>query len=150
MNPDPPKNPREEMEAWLTSLLLGELSAGEAAAVRELMKHDAELAGLHDRLRQSIALLREAVPHVEPPSPSAEPLRLSEERRKKLLAAFAIPPLKPAAAKPRRQVRFRLIEVLAGLTIVALLAALFLPALSRSKSRSQLALDSSIMPLPRA
>ncbi len=150
MNPDAPKTPREEMEAWLTALLLGELSAGEAAAVRELMKHDAELAGLHERLRQSIALLREAVPHVEPPSPSAEPLRLSEERRKKLLAAFAIPPLKPATAKPRRQVRFRLIEVLAGLTIVALLAALFLPALSRSKSRSQLGLDSSITPLSRS
>jgi anti-sigma factor RsiW len=41
------------METWLTSLLLGELSEGEAAAVRALMAHDPELAKLHDRLKES-------------------------------------------------------------------------------------------------
>ena len=59
MNPENSKTPREEMETWLTALLLGELSAGEAAAVRELIKHDSELAKLHERLQKAIALVRE-------------------------------------------------------------------------------------------
>src|ERR1044071_9391079 len=110
MNPDSPKTPREEMEAWLTALLLGELSEGEAAAVRELMKHDAELAKLHDRLQQSILLVRETVPQME--APAVEPLRLSEEKRQRLLTAFKIPPLKKEHQKPKRKVHFTLIELL--------------------------------------
>ena len=136
MNPDAPKTPREEMEAWLTSLLLGELSEGEAAAVRELMKHDPELARLHDRLKQSIALLREAEPKTGVNPAPAEPLKLSEERRQRLLTAFKIPPLKPADRKPRARLQLRAVELLAVVLVVSLLAALLLPALSKSKRRS--------------
>ena len=50
MNPDSPRPPREELEARLTALLLGELPDEEAAALRELIAKDAQLAELHERL----------------------------------------------------------------------------------------------------
>ena len=40
MNPDMPKPSREEVEVRLTALLLGEMSAEEAAALRELIAKD--------------------------------------------------------------------------------------------------------------
>ena len=46
MNPELPLPPREEMELRLTALLLGELSAEEAAAVRRAIEQDGELAKL--------------------------------------------------------------------------------------------------------
>src|ERR1041384_8451399 len=135
MNSDSPKTPREEMEAWLTALLLGELSEGEAAAVRELMKHDAELAKLHDRLQQSIALVRETVPHME--APTAEPLKLSDEKRQRLLTAFKIPPLKKEDQKPRRSVSSTLLALAAVMVIGLLLAAIAIPNFVRPRTTSQ-------------
>src|ERR1051325_6408615 len=135
MNSDSPKTPREEMEAWLTALLLAELSEGEAAAVRELMKHDAELAKLHDRLQHSISLVRETVPQME--APSAEALKLSEEKRQRLLTAFKIPPLKKEHQKPKPRFQIRVLEVLAVVAIIGLLAALLMPSLAKSKSSAQ-------------
>ena len=131
MNSDSPKTPREEMEAWLTSLLLGELSEGEAAAVRELMKHDAELAKLHDRLKESISLVRETVPQME--APPAEPLKLSAEKRQRLLTAFKIPPLKKEHQKPKPFLQFKPLEVFAVVAIIALIAAISFPALNSMK-----------------
>ena len=118
------------MEAWLTSLLLGELSEGEAAAVRELIQHDPELAKLHNRLRQSIALLREAEPKTSEQIAPSEPLRLSDERRKRLLTAFKIPPLKPADRKPKRKLPFSVVEILAVAAILGLLIAVIFPAIN--------------------
>lgn len=147
MNSDSPKTPREEMEAWLTALLLGELSEGEAAAVRALMQHDAELAKLHARLQQAILLLREAEPKSAVPPEQTEPLRLSAERRRKLLTAFKIPPLKPADRKPKPTLRLRWVELVAGLVIVGVLLALLFPAFTQPSFRKRLA---ALTPLPTA
>jgi len=43
MNSDSPQSPREELEARLTALLLGELSGAEAATMRRAIEQDAEL-----------------------------------------------------------------------------------------------------------
>ena len=95
MNPDQPRNPREELELRLTALLLGELSETEAGAVRQAIAKDPELARLHDDLKQTIRLVRVAAksPHEHVPEEATQ-LKLSEERRKNLLTTFVIPPLK--------------------------------------------------------
>jgi anti-sigma factor RsiW len=76
------------MEARLIALLLGELP-GDSRRVRAAIATNPELARLHERLKQTISLVREATAKVtEPASEQAAPLRLSEERREKLLAHF--------------------------------------------------------------
>src|SRR5437763_13270658 len=95
MNPDLPDTPSERVEAQLTALLLGELSAEDAAALRKQMGEDPALAQLHDSLAQALELTREAVTHPaqEGATPSL-PLRLSDQRRHQLLQTFktAVPP----------------------------------------------------------
>ena len=88
MNPDVPITPQEEQEARLTALLLGELPASEAAAVRQALEHDASLAVLYERLKQTIDLVREVAAEPTREDAPAELARLSEERRQKLLARF--------------------------------------------------------------
>ena len=138
MNPELPKNPREELELRLTALLLGELSATEAAAVRAAIAKDPELKKLHDDLKRTIRLVRVAATSSEELLPAdIAQLKLSEERRKKLLTAFAIPPLKKQDRKPKAAFPLRLVEVLAVLAFLALLAAMLLPSLSKAKSKAQ-------------
>ena len=103
MNPDFPKTPREELEAKLTALLLGELPDEEAAALRHTIEQDAELAGLYERLKQTIELVREtAASPNEETTEQTEALKLSEERREKLLAHFKTVAPKEFA-RPRRR-----------------------------------------------
>ena len=81
MNPDLPRSPREELEASLTALLLGELSAEKAAALREVIEHDAELVRLLERLKNTIALVRQtAVSPAEETADQPEPLLLRQDR----------------------------------------------------------------------
>src|SRR5205807_8058019 len=88
MNPELPQNPREELEAKLTAMLLGELPEEQAMLLREIIARDPQLAVLQDRLKQSIELLREtASKTAEQPQTQAAPLHLSAERREKLLAS---------------------------------------------------------------
>src|SRR5262245_21910485 len=137
MNPELPQNPREEMELRVTALLLGELSADEAAVVREAIAKDPELAKLHDDLKQTIQLVRQAETSTSEPAvePAAAP-KLSTERREKLLAQFkTVTPKEFSGDKRRRNIR--LLELAAVLAIVALLAAVLLPAFSNAKSRSK-------------
>ncbi len=105
MTPESPQPPRQEMEARLTALLLGELSAEDAASVRDAIAQDAELARLHERLKQTIGLVRETVASpADGLSAKPDALKLSTERREKLLQHFKT---KPVAARepvaPRRR-----------------------------------------------
>ncbi len=103
MNPDSPLTPREETEMRLTALLMGELSSEEAAALRQQMAGDAELTTLHARLGRAMELLREASAIPEPAAPPV-PLRLSDNRRERLLAHFKGPAPQRSATivKPKR------------------------------------------------
>jgi Mg-chelatase subunit ChlD len=122
MSEDSPKTPREELEARLTALLLGELSADEAAALRFTIEQDPELARLENQLKETIGLVRQAAASkdektIEP----AAPLQLSAERREKLLASFKTTRLE-IPKKPRRTLRLNR-ELL---KLAAMVAALLL------------------------
>lgn len=133
MNPDFPQTPREELETRLTALLLGELPAEQAAALRVQIAQDPELASLHERLKQTISLVREVtVGQGEPANVETASLKLTEERREKLLAEFkTIKPLSLLPPLPRRQTW--LVPV-AAVAILLLLAAIALPNFIRARN----------------
>ena len=59
MNPNQPS--REQIEARITALLLGELPADESELLRWTISQDAELQKLHGRLLLTVGLVREVV-----------------------------------------------------------------------------------------
>jgi Mg-chelatase subunit ChlD len=136
MNPDLPPNPNAELETKVTALLLGELSAAEAASVRELIAKDAELRRLQERLSLTLNLLRETVatPIGETPAQPA-PLKLSPARREKLLAHFKT--IAPKEFAQPQKPKVSLLFVLAAAASIMLLASLCLPSLSRAKQKAQ-------------
>jgi len=142
MNPETPQPSRDEIEAKLTALLLGELPAPEAQLLRWAISQDAALGKLHDRLKLTVGFVREvaASPAEATPAQTA-PLKLSSERREKLLAHFKtiapkefvplVPPLK------KRREFSSLLALAAAVAIIGVLAAMLLPALSAAKSKSR-------------
>src|SRR2546426_5171824 len=89
MNPEIPRTPREEMEARLTALILGELPAEQAFALGRTIEQDAELAKLYSRLKDTIGLVREAAASpANQGGAQSPPLKFSDQRRQKLLAHF--------------------------------------------------------------
>ncbi|MGO8676018.1 MAG: YfbK domain-containing protein [Limisphaerales bacterium] len=137
MNPDLPQNSREELEAALTALLLGELPPEQAAALRLAIERDPALAALHRRLKLTIELVREtAVQPADPAAAQPTPLKLSDRCREELLAHFKTVAPKEFA-RPRRQEWKSPVLVAAAAVLVGLLAlAVFLPVLSQGKRRS--------------
>ena len=151
MNPEFPSNPREELELRVTSLLLGELSEAEAASVRAAIAKDPELQKLHDDLKQTIHLVREATVSVNDSTPEqTESLKLSEERRKSLIAAFVIPPLKPEHVRQTARFRVRLIEVFVAVAILVVVISISTPALRSMKTRQAAAMQDDVMLLDAA
>jgi type II secretory pathway pseudopilin PulG len=134
MNPEKPS--REEIEAKLTALLLGELPAEEAQLLRWAISQDAGLAKLHDRLKFTIGLVREIAANPVEKTAQTAPLKLSDERREKLFAHFkTIAPRK--FEPPKRREISSLLAIAAAMAIIALLAALLLPSLAAAKRKAQ-------------
>src|ERR1035437_241082 len=120
MNPEMPQKPQDELEARLTALLLGELPHEEAAALHQKLAQDAELAKLYERLKQTTNLVRETIG-----SPAAQtagqptPLKLSDQRRQKLLQHFKTVAPKEFARPPRRGMPWLVpVGIAAGLVVV--------------------------------
>jgi Mg-chelatase subunit ChlD len=133
MTPDKPPMKREDLEAKVTALLLGELPADEAALLRELIARDAGLARLHDRLKPTLALLRETIATAE--VAPAVPPKLSPERREKLLAQFKTVAPKEFAPSPKRIISWPF--ALTAVASLVILACLTLPTLSGGKRKGQ-------------
>jgi len=132
MNPDLPPMKREDLEAKVTALLLGELTADEAALLRELIARDADLARLHDRLKLPLELLRETAAAPEP-APTA-PMKLSPDRREKLLAHFKTVTPKEFAAHPRR--KFSWVVAAAAVAGLVTLVGFLTPAHIKARTTS--------------
>ena len=143
MNPDAP-TPREQLEARLTALLLGELPADEAAALRAEIGRDAELAALHRRLEHTIELVREtAADPVEQMAEQPAPLRLSEERREKLLAQFkTVAPKEFARKQPRYREWLVPAAAVAALVVLAAIMGVFKNRNNAHQSDAKLLLPS--------
>ncbi len=137
MNPDTPHNSREELEAGLTALLLGELPPEQAAELRRAIEQDPALAALYQRLKLTIDLVREtAVQPAQQTAAQPAPLKLSEGRRQELLAHFKTLTPKEFAQPRRQQWRLPVLAAAAAMLAGLLALALFLPALTHSRSRS--------------
>ncbi len=86
MNPDFQQLPREDQEQRITALLLGELTATEADAVRQALAADPGLSRLHRQLEATVALLRDAAAQpVEPAGETAAWPRMADGKRGQLL-----------------------------------------------------------------
>ena len=150
MNPDNPS--REEMEAKLTALLLGELSEEEAQLLRWAISQSPALARLHEQLKRTIGIVREvSVKPAESDSAQGTPLKLSDERRKKLLAHFQTPRPKVKELSWLKRIEIRpLVPVLVAFALIVVLATLMLPALSAAKSKARRVTPMSGMPVKLA
>src|SRR5437899_5860222 len=127
MNPELPQNDRDELEASLTALLLGELPGEKAAALRQAIAQDADLSKLHERLKLTMALVSETAAKPSEQTVS-EPrlLKLSHKRRQKLLRHFkTVTPKEFARSKPRGSSWFVPVGIAA--VLVAIMGAMFLP-----------------------
>jgi len=133
MNPDNSQSPRQELEARLTALLLGELSDEEAASLRRIIEQDADLTRLYERLKQTIALAREATTNpTEQTAAQPAPLRLSGERRQKLLAHFKTVAPREFVQTRRRGVPW-FVPMSAAAVMVAMIGATLLAPQSVSR-----------------
>ncbi|HTL18090.1 MAG TPA: von Willebrand factor type A domain-containing protein [Patescibacteria group bacterium] len=134
MSSEFPTDPRKALEASLTALLLKELPEDQARFLRQAIATDPELARTFERLKQTIALVREAQPAKAEPEQLSPALTLSSERRTLLLQCFKTV-RSPVFAEPVQRSSWLLPVAASGALLVAL-AGLLLPTLSRSKSRS--------------
>src|SRR6185436_6074160 len=107
MKTDFSKLPREEIEARITTMLLGEMPADEAADLREYISQDSDLQKLHDDLKQTISLVTEA-------SALEQPMQLSAGRREDLLRSFKMVRSAELVSKPARESTWRTWAALAA------------------------------------
>ncbi|HVR36750.1 MAG TPA: von Willebrand factor type A domain-containing protein, partial [Methylomirabilota bacterium] len=147
MSFETPLPPGDDPEAQLTALLLGELSEDDAATLRARIDNDPELAALHERLKRTIALVREA--STDPSEKSREqpaPLRLSEERRQLLLRQWRAASPATLALPRKPSISWSLPMAIAAMLVALFSIAILLPSLSKSKSRSMSALYAPAQP----
>lgn len=134
MNPEFPGNERDQLEASITALLLGELSPDQAAALEQRLAKDPELGQLHAKLKASLELVREAT-RKAPGDPRQPTLRLSEARRQRLLKEFRTVKMSPVTKMTQWEASWLVpVGLAAVFTVVA--AGLMLPALSKAKNKS--------------
>jgi len=124
MNPEFPHLTPEELEVRITTLLLGELSAVEAAAVREQIAANAQLQQLHDELKKTIGLVEQTTASVgNNAAATAKAPTLSYERREKLFAAFKTHRLQQSTSRRTRRELLAIAAMVLGL--VAVTAVMF-------------------------
>jgi type II secretory pathway component GspD/PulD (secretin)/Mg-chelatase subunit ChlD len=140
LNPELPPNNRAELEARVTAMLLGELSAEDATALRQTISQDAALAKLHERLRLTLDLVREtAATSAGGISEQTAPLKLSPARREALLAHFKIVSPKQLARPRARRVSL-IVQLAATAAILLIVAGICLLKLSNRGETARMAM----------
>ncbi len=141
MDPNPSIQPEQAAEANLTALLLGQLLAEEAEAVRRELAAKPEWAGLHARLERTVGLVSEAVRSPVQQEPQAEGIQspqLSSPRREELLRVLRSKPgANPAVVPMNRGLPWFIPMSLAAMLVALIGGVALLPEfwLSATKSR---------------
>jgi Mg-chelatase subunit ChlD len=141
MNPDQPS--REQIEARITALLLGELPAAEAELLRWTISRDPELQKLHDQLKVTIGFVHDAMKNpTGAPLEREIPLKLPQERRQTLLAHFKTArPLPPRKLSWLKRIEISSTNSLVAAAVIILvicgLAAISIPNFVKSRATSQ-------------
>ena len=130
------ENNREQMEVRLVALLLGEASEFEQAQLRSAMEADPSLAAYFNELKNTTELVQSASKNFT--ERGGKPLKLSEERRKKLLASFKV--VEPDEFKRKKRNRY-LLGVVAAVACLMMMASLMAPAGSGAKAKARHAMD---------
>src|SRR5438552_8633778 len=142
MNPDLPNPPSDELEARLTALLLGELTEEDAVTLRQAMEQDARLAALYHRLKQAIEMVRQtAVSPAEQTATQPAPLKLSNERRQRLLAHFKTVAPKQFTSPRRREISWVLPMSIAAAVVAVIGARVLAPSSFSFKERPSAQVD---------
>ena len=139
MNPLPPNDSREALEARITALILGELSSPDAAELEQRIAADPQLVALRHRLQKAANLLREACASAESGAVSSAPAeKLSPTKRDVLLARFKT--VNPPVVAPQKKTRLPswIIPVTLTACVILLAGAMLLPSLVKAKQRAQL------------
>lgn len=141
MNPDQPS--REQIEARITALLLGELPAAEAELLRWTISKDPELLKLHDQLKVTIGFVSEAMKNpADAPLERETPLKMQQERQQTLMAHFKTArPQPPEKLSWLRRIEISSRESLVVAAVIVLficgLAAISIPNFVKARATSE-------------
>ena len=160
MNTNSNNNRREELEARIVAMLLGEANESEKAELEAEIQKNSELADYYKQMEQTIHLIKESLSAQNQTSEvgdnaglnenqddNGKPQTLSPKRREVLLKFFNKPRKKLKKKDERKKVSA--LNVVIGLAavfvILSILAALLLPSLSKAKARARRVSDISRM-----
>ncbi len=137
------KPSREQLEARVVAMLLGEASPFEEEQLREQLKGDAALAKFCAEIKQTLPLLNEALDVGQASKAKSPKPRLARKRRGKLKLLF----LSDTGLAKRRIVRLdfrKALAIAAAVCVVLFVAAgLLLPSLAEVKARFTVAANSN-------
>jgi len=136
------KPSREQLEARVVAMLLGEASPFEEEQLREHLKGDAVLAKFCDEIEQTLPLLNEALDVGQAPKAKSPKQHLDRKRRNKLKLLFRSDP--GLARRNIVRLDFRKVLAIAAAVCAVLFvtAGLLLPSLAKSKDGLNVAVNS--------
>ena len=127
------KPSREQQEARVVAMLLGEASPFEEEQLREQLKADAALAKFCAEIEQTLPLLNEALDVGQAPKANSPKPRLTGKRRNKLKQLFRSDTGLATRKVVRLDFRKALAIAAAACVVLFVAAGLLLPRLAKSK-----------------
>ncbi len=133
---------REQLEARVVAMLLGEASPFEEEQLREQLKTDVDLAKFCAEIEKTLPLLNEALDVGQAPKAKSPKQRLAGEQRRKLKQLFRNNPDLAKRRIFRMDFRKSLAIAAAVCAVLFVTAGLLLPSLAKSKEGLDVAANS--------